>query len=116
MEGPFNSLLKLNLFLCRHFETNSPLELRRVLGSALAMMSFSVRQRSHLLVPVLYGELVAAIDHDMLYSLFLFLSSQMCSASSVSVFFSSFSKELLWLCRINGPHSPKGNMFGWGPS
>ena len=43
------------LFLCRHFDINLTLLFKRLFGLACAIMYFSVRQRSHLLVPHLYG-------------------------------------------------------------
>ena len=49
-------LFKMYLFLRRHFDINSVLLFKRFLCSARAIMYFSVKQRSHLLVPHLYGE------------------------------------------------------------
>ena len=47
---------KMYLFLWRHFDINSVLLFKRFFCSARAIMYFSVKQRSHLLVPHLYGE------------------------------------------------------------
>ena len=45
-----------NLSLCRHFDTNSDLVLSRLLWSAVAMHSFSVRQSAHRFeLPVVAG-------------------------------------------------------------
>ena len=51
------------LFLWRHFDINLVLLFKRFFCSARSIMYFSVKQRSHLLVPHLYGEAQAAILH-----------------------------------------------------
>ena len=47
---------KMYLFLWQHFDINSVLLFKRFFCSTCAIMYFSVKQRSHLLVPHLYGE------------------------------------------------------------
>ena len=47
---------KMYLFLWRHFDINSVFLFKKFFCSASAIMYFSVKQRSHLLVPHLYGE------------------------------------------------------------
>ena len=47
---------KMYIFLWRHFDINSVLLFKSFFCSACAIMYFSVKQRSHLLVPHLYGE------------------------------------------------------------
>ena len=47
---------KMYLFLWRQFDIDSVLLFKRFFCSARAIMYFSVKQRSHLLVPHLYGE------------------------------------------------------------
>ena len=54
---------KMYLFLWRHFDINLVLLFKRFFCSARSIMYFSVKQRSHLLVPHLYGEAQAAILH-----------------------------------------------------
>ena len=49
------------LFLCRHFDINLVLLFKRLFWLAHAMMYFSVRPRSHLLVPHHYGVAYAAM-------------------------------------------------------
>ena len=56
-------IFKMYLFLCRHFDINSVLLFKRLFCLGRAIMYFSVRQRSHLLVPRLYGAAYAAILH-----------------------------------------------------
>ena len=51
----FLQCLSVNFHLCRHFDVNSVREFKVSLGSAMAITSFSVRQRSHLRPPPLYG-------------------------------------------------------------
>ena len=59
---------KVNLFRWRHFEIISYLLFMRVLGSACAIFSFSVKHRSHLLDPDWHGAAVDSRAHFMLNS------------------------------------------------
>ena len=56
------TLLKINLFLCRHFDISSVLLFNRTFGSARAI-SFSVKHKSHLLAPHLYRDAYDFILH-----------------------------------------------------
>ena len=71
------------LFLCRHFDINSVLLFKRLFWLARAIMYFSVRQRSHLLVPHLYGVAYAAMLYFRLNSVPLGFNGQICFESSV---------------------------------
>ena len=51
----FSKNLNVNLFMCLHLETNSPHVLSSNSGSPFMIASFSVKQRSHFLVPTVYG-------------------------------------------------------------
>ena len=53
----------VNLFMCLHLETNSSRALNSDSGSAFMIASFSVKHRSHFLVPPVYGCALQAIDH-----------------------------------------------------
>ena len=54
-------LLSRNLFLCLHLETNSVRLFNNFFGSDLAIIIFSVKQKSHFLVSHLYGNAYALI-------------------------------------------------------
>ena len=49
--------------ICLHLETNSSRVLSSDSGSAFIILSFSVKHRSHFLVPPMYGWALQAIDH-----------------------------------------------------
>ena len=83
-----NILNKIYLFLCRHFDINSVLSFKSLFWLASTIMYFSVRQRSHLLAPHLYGVAYAAILQFRLNSILLRFNYQICFESSV--FFSQF--------------------------
>ena len=68
----------INLLLWRHFDSSSVRLFSNVAGSAVAIMYFSVMHRLHLLVPHLYGEACAAMDHFITYGFSLALRFQMC--------------------------------------
>ena len=55
--------LNVSLFMRLHLETNSSLLLSSDSGSASMIASFSVKHRSHFLVPPVYGWALQAIDH-----------------------------------------------------
>ena len=57
------TLFKINLLLCRHFDISSVLLFNRTFGSARAIIIFSVRHKSHLLVPHLYRDAYDFILH-----------------------------------------------------
>ena len=50
------TLFKINLLVCRYFDISSILLFNRTFGSARAILIFSVRHKSHLLVPYLYRD------------------------------------------------------------
>ena len=50
------TLFKINLPLWRHFDISSVLLFNKTFGSARAIIIFSVRHKSHLLVPHLYWD------------------------------------------------------------
>ena len=66
----------MHLFQCRHFDINSIILFKRLFSLARAVMYFSVRQKSDLLVPHLYGVAHAAILHFRLNSIPLRFSYQ----------------------------------------
>ena len=57
------TLFKINLLLCRHLDISSVLLFNRTFGSARAIIIFSVRHKSHLLVPHLYWDAYDSILH-----------------------------------------------------
>ena len=57
------TLFKINLLLCQHFDISSVLLFNRTFGSARAIIIFSVRHKSHLLVPHLYRDAYDFILH-----------------------------------------------------
>lgn len=74
--SPKWQLLKLNqiafsiyLFICLHFDTISDRELIIPACVDRAMMSFSDRQRSHLLDPPTYGWALVTISHFIVYGM-----------------------------------------------
>ena len=75
------TLFKINLLLCRHFYVSSVLLFNRTFGSNRAIIIFSVRQKSHLLVPHLYRD---AYDF-MVISPICFFNVQRYLDSSVSL-------------------------------
>ena len=56
-------LFKINLLIRRHFDISSVLLFNRTFGSARAIIIFSVRHKSHLLVPHLYRDAYDFILH-----------------------------------------------------
>ena len=50
------TLLKINLLVSRYFDISSVLLFNRTFGSAIAIIIFSVRHKSRLLVPYLYRD------------------------------------------------------------
>ena len=68
------TLFKINLLLCRHFDISSVLLFNRTFGSARAIIIFSVRHKSYLLVPhiamhtILYSILDGNQSHMLLTS------------------------------------------------
>ena len=79
----YHIFFKMYLFLCRHFDINLVLLFKRLIWLALAEMYFSVRQRSHLLVPHLYGVAYTAMLQFRLNSVPLRFNCQICFESSV---------------------------------
>ena len=57
------ALFKINLLLCLHFDISSVLLFNTTFGSARAIIMFSVRYKSHLLVPHLYRDAYDSILH-----------------------------------------------------
>ena len=53
----------MNLFMCLYLEIDSSRVLSSDSGSALMIVSFSVKHRSRFLVPLVYGWALQAIDH-----------------------------------------------------
>ena len=53
----------MNLFMFLHLETNSSRVLSSDLRSAFMIASFSVKHRSHFLVPSVHGWAMQAIDY-----------------------------------------------------
>ena len=85
-----------NLFLLWHELANS-LRLLRVHSSFLQIVkNFSLRQRLHFLLILLYGLHFFSILHLTLKGLFPFLSVQMYLDSSVSFCFLLFPKHDMW--------------------
>ena len=85
----------INLLLWRHFDNSSVRLFSNVAGSAVAIMYFSVMHRLHLLVPHLYGEACAAMDHFITYGFSLALRFQMCVDSTVSLAYWAFLNDLV---------------------
>jgi len=84
------------LFLWWHELANS-LRLLRLHSSFLQIIkNFSLRQRIHFLLILLYGLHFLSILHLMLKGLFAFLSIQMYLDNSVSFFFLWFRKDDVW--------------------
>ena len=81
------------LFLC----INSVLLFKRLFWLVRAIMYFSVRQRSYLLVPHLYGVAYAAVLHFRLNSILSRFNCQICFESSVLFSKSWFRNEFVWL-------------------
>lgn len=71
------------MFSCRHLDMSSDRLLRRLLLVDFIIISFSVRQRSHLLEELLYGLALEIMDHLMLKFMELSLRCQMYLDSSV---------------------------------
>ena len=85
-----------NLFLWWHELANS-LRLLRLHSSFLQIIkNFSLRQRLHFLLILLYGWHFFSILHLTLKGLFAFLSVQMYLDSSVSFWFLWFRKDNVW--------------------
>ncbi len=72
------------LFLWRHFETSSDLLFNKDEVSAREIKVFSVRHKSHLLVPHRYGVALAAIDQLSVCWMFFSFSDQINFDNSVS--------------------------------
>ena len=62
-EAHYFTLCSRNLFLWRHLDINSVPLFSWSFGSALTIATFSGRQRSHFLVPHLYGDVNDAMPH-----------------------------------------------------
>ena len=90
----------LYLALCRHLFIISDFLFSIVLGSPLRISNFSDRQRSHFLVPHLYGNACLWRVHLISYGIFLSLRSQIYLARLVQFFFSAFLKEDKWLANL----------------
>ena len=74
------------LFLYRNFDINSILLFKRLLWLARAIMYLPVRQRSHLLVPHLYGVAYTVMLHFRLNSVPLRFKCQICFESNQANF------------------------------
>ena len=66
------------LFLCPHFNVNPVLLFNRSFWLACAMMYFSVRQRSHLLMAHLFGVAFAVMPYFRLNAVSLRFNCQIC--------------------------------------
>ena len=86
-----------NLFLWRHLEISSVLLFSRSFGSALTMATFSDRQRSHFLVPHMYGDANDAMLHLRMKFALLSFSFHICLESSDSLQYFLDLKDLVWL-------------------
>ena len=91
----------LNLFWCRHFEKISALEFSIFPGSDFAISSFSVKQRSHFLVPQAYGEAFAAMLQTILKSVLVSFKLQTYLESWVSCMWVLDLNDCVWLLNLN---------------
>ena len=88
--------LSLCLALCKHLFIISDFLLSIVRGSPLRMSSFSERQRSHFLVPHLYGKACLCRVHLTSKGLFFSLRSQIYLARLVLFFLRGSLKDDRW--------------------
>ena len=79
----FRRFFNLYLFWWRHFDKISALEFSIFPVSESKIIIFSVKHRSHFLVPQAYGEALAAMVHFIEYFLFSSFSVQIYFESSV---------------------------------
>ena len=82
------------LFICCNFDINSVLLFKTLFWLAHAIINFSVRQRSYLLVPQVHGVAYAVILHFTLNSIPLRFNCQICFKSSVFVFIILIPKRI----------------------
>ena len=80
---------------------NSDLLFSKFFRCAFMITSFSDKQRSHLLVPHLYGDAWAAILHFMLCLILLSFRFQMNFDSSVSLRYLVCLNDLVWLLYLD---------------
>ena len=64
----------MNLFICLHLDTSSLQVLSSVSGFAFMMINFSVKHKSHFLLPHTYGGVLEAMRHFKLYWMFIELT------------------------------------------
>ena len=91
------TLFKINLLLCRHFDISSVLLFNRTFGSARVIIIFSVRHKSHLLVPHLYRDAYDFILHFRWQSVPFAFNFERYLDSSVSLIWEMFLKDCVWL-------------------
>ena len=84
------------LFWCLHLETNSALEFNRDSGSEVAIRTFSVRQRSHFLVPHEYGAALDRISHLISNSVAEFFRDHTWLERAVAFEYFSLLNDCLW--------------------
>ena len=89
---------KVNLFICLHLVMNSSRVLRREEGSAFAIVTFSVRHRSHFRVQPLQGRFLEVIS-QLIWCWMLFpFRSQIRLEISVLFRLLLFLNVAVWLC------------------
>ena len=91
------TLFKINLLLCRHFGISAVLLFNRFFESVRAIIIFSVKYKSHLLVPHLYQDVYDFILHFRWYSVPFPFNTQRYLDSSASLIWDMFLNNWAWL-------------------